>query len=236
MTDIHSHIIFDVDDGAKTIDESVELIKMLKSVGFDSIIATPHYIEDTEYCSYNSEKLEKLAILKEELAKRKIKVNLYLGNEIFINDHIIDCIHEGKAYSLDNGKYLLFELPFHNRILGLEDMVYEMKVAGYTPILAHPERYSYFQDNYELVDRLKEEGLLFQCNYGSILGYFGKESEKLLKYMIKNHYVDYLGTDIHHVSRSFTIDHFKKIEKKFRKLAGNDYYQEIIDNGDKLVD
>jgi len=235
MTDIHSHIIFDVDDGSKSIDESIQLLKMLKSVGFDNVIATPHYIENTEYCSYNPEKLEKLAILREELAKQNVGINLYLGNEIFINDHIIESIQEGKAYSLNNSKYLLFELPFHNQIIGLTDIVYEMKVAGYIPILAHPERYSYFHDNYALVDELKEEGLLFQCNFASILGYYGKESEKLLKYMLKNRYVNYLGTDIHHTSKAYTIEHFKKIDKMFNKLAGKEYYQEIINNGDNLV-
>ena len=235
MTDIHSHIIFDVDDGSKSIEESLELLKMLKSVGFDNIIMTPHYIEDTEYCSYNPEKLEKLAILREEVKKHNIDINLYLGNEIFINDHIIDGISEGKIYPLNNSKYILFELPFHNQILGLADFVYEMKIAGYIPILAHPERYSYFQSNYDLVDELKEEGLLFQCNYASILGYYGKDAEKLIKYMLKNEYVDYLGTDIHHTSKAYVIDHFKKIDKMFNKLAGREYYQRIIHNADNLV-
>ena len=235
MTDIHSHIIFDVDDGSKSIEESLELLKMLSSVGFNNVIMTPHYIEDTEYCSYNSEKLEKLNILRDEVKKHNIGINLYLGNEIFINDHIVEGIQEGKIYTLNNTKYLLFELPFHNQILGLADFVYEMKIAGYVPILAHPERYSYFQNNYDLVDELKEEGLLFQCNYASILGYYGKESEKLLKYMLKNEYVDYLGTDIHHTSKAYVIDNFKKIDKMFNKIAGKEYYQEIIQNGDNLV-
>ena len=86
-----------------------------------------------------------------------------------------------------------------------------------------------------MVDDLREEGLLFQANYASILGYYGKESEKLLKYMLKHEYVDYLGTDVHHTSKTYVIDNFKKIEKHFNKYAGREYYQEIIDNCDKLV-
>ena len=235
MTDIHSHIIFDVDDGSKDINESIALLKELKSVSFDNIIMTPHYIEGTNYCSYNDEKLTKLNILRDEVKKHNIDINLYLGNEIFINDHIIDGINENKIYTLNNSKYLLFELPFHNQILGLADIVYEMKVQGYIPILAHPERYSYFQENYKLVDQLKQEGLLFQCNYASILGFYGKDAEKLLKYMLKNKYVDYLGTDIHHINKTYVTDTFKKIEKMFNKVAGSEYYQEIIANGDNLV-
>ena len=86
-----------------------------------------------------------------------------------------------------------------------------------------------------MVDELKAEGLLFQCNYASILGYYGKESEKLLKYMLKKHYVDYLGTDIHHVNRATVLEQFKKIDKLFNKIAGKEYYQEIIKNCNDLV-
>ena len=115
------------------------------------------------------------------------------------------------------------------------DMVHEIRIQGYVPILAHPERYTYFQDNYDLVDELKEEGLLFQSNFASILGYYSKEAEKLLKYMLKKKYVDYLGTDIHHINKSYVIDNFAKIQKSFIKICGKDYYQEIISNGDKII-
>ena len=155
MTDIHSHIIFNVDDGSYSIDESIALIKKLKSVGFNNLIMTPHYIEGSNFVCENNEKLEKLEILREKVKEENIDINLYLGNEIFIGDYIVEGIKNNKIYTLNNSKYLLFELPFHNQILGLADIIYEMKVAGYIPILAHPERYTYFQDNYRLVDAYK---------------------------------------------------------------------------------
>ena len=235
MTDIHSHIIYNVDDGSYSIEESIALIKALKSVGFDNIIMTPHYIDGSYYVSLNKEKLTKLRKLRKKVKEENIDVNLYLGNEVFINDHIVDCIKDGKVYTLNNTKYVLFEIPFHNQILGLTDIIYEMKVAGYIPVLAHPERYTYFQNDYHLVDKLKDEGLLFQCNFSSILGNYGDGAKKLLKYMLKKKYVNYLGTDIHHIDRTYVIDNFAKIEKAFIKTAGRDYYQEIIDNGDNLV-
>jgi len=235
MTDIHSHLIYNVDDGSRSIDESIELIKKLNEVGFNNIIITPHYIEGTEYCSNNDEKLEKINTLKKALKENNIKVNLYLGNEIFINDHIIDAINDGKAYTLNGTKYLLFELPFNNQILNLTDIIYEIKLHGYIPILAHPERYIYFQKDYSLVDSLHDEGLLFQSNYASILGYYGIGSFKLLKYMIKKQYVDYLGTDLHHISNTFVIDNFLKIENKFKRIAGEEYYKKIIKNADNIL-
>ena len=235
MTDIHSHILFDVDDGAKNIDESITLLKKLSEIGFKNVILTPHYIKGSEYNSQNKEKLTKLKELKEELTTQNININIYLGNEIFINSEIYDLIKTGYIYTLNNTKYILVELPFHNQIVNLEDIIYELKVKGLVPIIAHPERYSYFQKNYKEIDRLREEGFLFQGNYASILGYYGKESQKLLKYMLKKQYIDYLGTDIHRVNKTYVIDNIKKIEKKILKITKEDYYKEIKDNCNNLV-
>ncbi|MBQ7140967.1 MAG: phosphoesterase [Bacilli bacterium] len=235
MTDIHSHILFDVDDGSSNIEESIELLKKLKSIGFKNVILTPHYIEGSDYCSLNQEKLEKIEILKSEIKKNNIDINIYLGNEIFINDNIIKSIKDGKIYPLNNTKYLLIELPFYNQILNLDDILFEITHAGYIPVIAHPERYSYFQENYKLIDSLRENGVLFQANYSSILGHYGKQAKKLLKYMLKQKYIDYLGTDIHHIGKTFVIDNFEKINKKIKKITKEEYYNQIINNCNNLI-
>ena len=235
MTDIHSHLIYNVDDGSQSIEESIELLKKMADVGFDNVIITPHYIHGASYAIPNKEKINKLNKLKNEVKKNNININLYLGNEIFISDYIVSDIENGNIYTLNNTKYLLFELPFHNQILNLSDIIYEIKLASYEPILAHPERYDHFQDNYKLIDELKKEGLLFQCNYASIVGYYNKRSQKLMKYLLKKGYVDYLGTDIHRINKTFTLDNFDKIKKKIVKITGKDYFNKIMANCDKLV-
>lgn len=235
MTDIHSHILFDVDDGSDSIEESIELLKKMSSVGFDKVILTPHYIESSEYTSENEEKLEKLEQLKKVVKENNIDIKIYLGNEIFINKELINYIKENKIYSLNNSKYILVELPFHNQILNIEDIMYEIKYNGFIPIIAHPERYTYFQEDYTLVENLKNEGILFQSNYSSILGHYGKGAKKLMKKMLKDRYIDYLGTDIHHIHKTYVIDNFKKIEKKIKKITGEEYYLEIVSNCNKLV-
>lgn len=235
MTDVHSHILFDVDDGSSSIEESIELLKRLKETGFDNVILTPHYIEGSDYSSLNKEKLEKLSILREAIKENNIDINIYLGNEIFINDNIIELINNGSIYSLNNTKYLLIEFPFHNKILNIEDIMFEIMHAGYVPVIAHPERYTYFQEDYSLVDSLRESGVMFQSNYSSILGFYGKNAEKLFKYMLKKEYIDFLGTDIHHINKSYVLDNFKKIEKKIIKIAGTEYYKEICENCNSLV-
>lgn len=235
MTDIHCHLIHDVDDGARTIEESVELIKKLNDLGFDKIIITPHFIYGTEYTCENKIKTEKLSAIKSELIKQNINVELHLGNEIFINKTIDKFLEDGMASSLAGTKYLLIELPFQNKILGFKDILYELTCKGYIPIIAHPERYLYFQEDYSQVDELKEEGILFQCNYASVLGYYGKSSEKLVKYMLKNNYVDYFGTDTHRTDKTYLFDNFKKIEKQIIKKIGQEKYQEILNNSNQII-
>ena len=235
MTDLHSHILYNVDDGSSNIEESIALLKSLKKVGFNNVVLTPHYMDGSDYTTDNIEKEEKLAILKEKIKEEKINLNIYLGNEIFISSNIIELYKDNQIHSINNTRYLLIEFPFHNQILNMEDIIYEIKYHGFIPIIAHPERYTYFQDDYDLVDSLKEEGVLFQCNYSSILGYYGKSAEKLIKYMLKKHYTDLLGTDIHHLNRSFVIDNFKKINKQIIKITGNEYYEKIIKNGDRVL-
>ena len=235
MTDIHSHILFDVDDGSRTIEESIELLKQMREIGFNNVILTPHYIQGSEYCRANHEKKIKFNEIKEELEKQNIKINIFLGNEIFINNEIYELIKNGNIHTLNNTRYILVELPFHHSIMNLEDVIYELKIKGLIPIIAHPERYTYFQENYKEVDRLKEEGFLFQANYASILGYYGKESQKLMKYMLKKQYIDFLGTDLHRTTKTYVIDNFKKIEKHIIKITKKDYYEEIQENNHKIV-
>ena len=235
MTDIHSHLIYDIDDGAKTIEESIELIKKMQEIGFKNLIITPHYIDNSEYSVNNSEKIKRLNTIKDEVKKQKININLYLGNEIYINHNIVDKIKDKQISTLNGSKYFLFELPFHNQILNLSDIIYEMKIAGLIPILAHPERYDYFQKNYKLLDELKKEGLLFQVNYASIIDYYGKKSKKLMKYLLKKGYVDYLATDIHHISSTIVFDNFDKIEKKIINIIGEENYQKILKNADNIL-
>lgn len=236
MTDIHSHILFGVDDGARTLEESVELLTRMCELGFKNVILTPHYIKDTEYASNNKEKIIIFKQIKEELERKNIDINIHLGNEIFINGEIYELVKNGIIHTLNDSKYILVELPFHNPIVNLEDIIYELKIKGLIPIIAHPERYTYFQRNYQEVDKLKDEGVLFQANYASILGYYGKDSQKLLKYMLKKHYIDYFGTDVHRTTKTYVLDNFQKIKKHIIKITKNDYYEEIEDNCNQLVE
>ena len=229
MMDMHCHILYGIDDGCKTIKESIETIKKMKKIGFNTIVLTPHYIEDSSFKANNNLKLQKLEILKEELLKNNIDVNLFLGNEIFINESINELIINKEIRSINNTRYILIELPFNNQILNLDDYLYELKLKGYKIIIAHPERYTYFKDNYEEARKLYDSGVLFQVNYGSIIGQYGSSSLKLVKKLLKDDMVDFISTDIHKPSSSL-FDKFDDIKHKIIKIIGEDKFKDISYN------
>lgn len=235
MTDVHSHILFGIDDGSRTISESIELLKKLKSVGFNNVILTPHFILDSTYNSNYEANKKIYNELKERLLNENIDINIYLGNEIFIDKNVPTLLEKNIITSLNGTKYVLVEFPMHNKLLNIEDILYEIRSKGYEVVIAHPERYDAFKEDYGIVDTLREDGFLFQSNYSSILGYYGKDSIKLLKYMLKRHYIDFLGTDIHRIEKTYVIDNFKKIEKHIIKVTGSEYYNKIQLNNNKLV-
>lgn len=229
MIDMHNHILYGIDDGCKTIEESIETIKNMKKIGFNTIVLTPHYIEDSSFKANNNLKLQKLEILKEELLKNNIDVNLFLGNEIFINESINELIINKEIRSINNTRYILIELPFNNQILNLDDYLYELKLKGYKIIIAHPERYTYFKDNYKEARKLYDSGVLFQVNYGSIIGQYGSSSLKLVKKLLKDDMVDFISTDIHKPSSSL-FDKFDDIKYKIIKIIGEDKFKDISYN------
>lgn len=229
MIDMHNHILYGIDDGCKTIEESIETIKNMKKIGFNNIVLTPHYIEDSSFKANNNLKLQRLEILKEELLKNNIDVNLFLGNEIFINESINELIINKEIRSINNTRYILIELPFNNQILNLDDYLYELKLKGYKIIIAHPERYTYFKDNYEEARKLYDSGVLFQVNYGSIIGQYGSSSLKLVKKLLKDDMVDFISTDIHKPSSSL-FNKFDDIKHKIIKIIGEDKFKDISYN------
>lgn len=227
MIDCHSHIIFDVDDGCKTIEDSIDTIKNLNSIGFNKIVVTPHYLKGSSFIKNNKEKKEKLNILKEKLKEQNINVELFLGNEIYIADDIDDLIMEKEATTINKSRYLLIELPLYNKLNNVEDILYELKIKGYIPVIAHPERYCYYST--KDLNNLYNQGVLFQCNYGSIVGNYGKDTIKLIEYLLKNDMVAFMATDIHRPVSSI-IDNFSLIKKKIINIIGEEKFKKISNN------
>ncbi len=233
MIDIHSHLLYSVDDGSKSIEESVGIIKKLSKIGITDIILTPHYIN---FSSYNSPKINNTIILQDlkiKLKQENIKVNLYLGNEIYIDEELIDLLEKGLISSLNDSKYLLIELPMSGIHESYYDIFLDLINMGYKVILAHPERYMSFQKDFNKIYELKDIGVLFQCNVGSILDDYGKHARKTIIRMLKEHLVSFLATDIHHDKKDYTF--IENAKSKIKKYLTDEEINNLFENNARKI-
>lgn len=233
MIDIHSHILPSIDDGAKTLEDSLEIIKELVSQGVTDIIATPHYVDETIYSSPLTKNLELLKELKEKIKAENIKARIYLGNELYISNRIKELLEDGEITTLANSKYLLVELPLDEEFPNYEDILMDLMNSGFKVILAHPERYRLAKDDEEFLENLHKMGVLFQCNMGSINGKYGSEAKKLVKRLAKNKMIFAFGSDIHHPNRNdFIVRARKKLAKYYDK---NELNKVLVINPSKIL-
>ena len=220
MIDFHSHILPGIDDGSRSIEQTIRMLKEAKEAGFTKIISTSHYIEGY----YESDEAERTELLN-EVQKNISGIELYLGNEIYITNNMINLIQNKKASTINNSKYVLFEFPLSAKSMNDKEVVYRLIENGFVPVIAHPERYSYVQDNPEYIEELAEMGALFQANYGSIIGMYGKKAEKTLKKLLKNDLIRFFGSDSHRIDQVYTK--MPKILKKLHKVLSDEEIEEF---------
>jgi len=207
FTDIHSHLISDIDDGVKTLDESVELILQLKELGFKKIITTPHIML---HRFPNTRKIISTNYLEllDKLKERNIDIELKVAAEYYYDEHFLELI-EKKELMTFGDNYILFELSYRTKPFGLEYTVSKLLKAGYKPILAHPERYTYYKTKADYL-KLKEMGVFFQINAISTKNFYGKNVKKAVENIIDLGIVDFVGSDIH--AQNY-FDTFSKVLK-----------------------
>ena len=196
MIDFHTHILPNVDDGSKSIDETFELLNEAKKAGFDTIISTSHYIED--YYNVNvSEREVWINAISEILKKENNDLKLYLGNEVYLTENIMELLETGKATTINKSRYILFEFPMNTKPMNMYDIIYDMLQNKLIPILAHPERYSFVQKEPEIIYDLIQKGVLMQANYGSIIGRYGEKAQLMVRKFFENNMIQFLGSDVH---------------------------------------
>ncbi len=224
MVDFHTHILPNVDDGAKSVEETFNLIKEAKKAGFDSIVSTSHY--KLNYYEVNAQERRILIdAISNNLNKQNLDIALYLGNEIHISNDIIKLLENGKACTINNTNYVLFELPFYDKIINLYDIIYELLQHKLIPILAHPERYDFVQKDPNVIYDLIQKGVLMQCNYGSFIGQYGEKAEILIKKFLKNDMVHFLGTDVH--KENTIYPQIPSVLEELEKFIGKDKLETI---------
>jgi protein-tyrosine phosphatase len=251
MIDIHSHILFGVDDGAKTIEDSVNIIKEEISKGVTHIILTPHF--KNKYIDIKLENIEQnYNALKEYILKNNMDINIYMGNEIFFDSNYYEILEEGDFYSLANSKYILIEFDVSDIPKNIAEMCYDARIKGFIPIIAHVERYSTLYKDMDLLKEILNEGALLQVNASTVANKEDRESHRFANYLLKHELVSFIASDIHNLrSRGFHLDEaFKAVKKScgnvyankiFRenqlKVIANEYFEipHIKSNGGKIL-
>lgn len=232
MIDFHSHILPGIDDGSRDIEETYEMIKEAYDAGFKSIISTSHYIEG----SYECDKLSRehmISEIEQGLKDKNIDVKIYLGTEAYISRDLNLLVKENKIATINNGNYLLFELPMNTKVLFLEDAILNLISIGVKPIIAHPERYTFVQEDPNMLIELIEKGVLFQMNYGSASGIYGKEVKKTAIKLLKSNMIHFLGSDSHRHQSIYTkMNEFKD---NIIKVIGEDRFEKLSEENPRKV-
>jgi tyrosine-protein phosphatase YwqE len=216
VCDMHSHLIPGIDDGARDMEDSLRLIRGLIELGYRKLITTPHIQGD--FYPNTPEKIGTgLRAVRAELERHSIDIELQAAAEYLIDDHFINLLQSEKPLLSLKDKLILVELSFAVPAINLKEILFDVQLKGYQPLLAHPERYLYFGADKTWYDQLRDSGCLFQLNLLSIRGYYGKASQELAQYLIKKKYVDYLGTDLHHEKHLANL-HSSRIQNTVKKL------------------
>jgi protein-tyrosine phosphatase len=196
QADMHSHLIPGIDDGSPDIISSIEMIKGLVGLGFKKIVTTPHvlwgmYPNTSDRIASGMEEL-RTAVLNEG-----IEVELRAAAEYFIDDHLQSQIIAKAPLLTIGGNMVLVEFSMITAPFELQEVLFEMQMQDYQPVIAHPERYTYLARKKEFFDDLKTSGCYFQLNLLALSGYYGVAVQELAEYLLKKDYYDFVGTDMH---------------------------------------
>lgn len=197
MIDTHSHILPGVDDGAGDETAALEMARVAVADGVRGICATPH-MREGDYFNEREAVLEGVERLRERFAEAGVELDVHAGSEVHLAPRLAERVADGKLLTYgDKGAYLLLECPYRNRPVGLEDAVFQLRLAGITPVIAHPERIRHFQEDLSRYDEIIRMGALGQMTSSSLLGVFGSAVQKLSERMVRRRLVHVLGSDAH---------------------------------------
>jgi len=197
-TDMHSHLLPGIDDGSRDIENSLELIRGMKALGYQKLITTPHIIWDM-YRNTPQIINEKLALIRDAIDQEGIDIEIHAAAEYFLDEHVEELLKKKEPLLTISGNKVLTEFSMAFTSMNIKDILFEMEMQGYQPIIAHPERYIYLQQNKDFYNELKDIGCMFQLNLLSLAGYYGRSVKDLAEYLANNDFYDLVGTDLHNL-------------------------------------
>ena len=222
--DIHTHILFGVDDGAKTIEESIEMVLQAEKIGITHIIATTHY--NSRHNPSTDKINSNLLLLTETLKKRGSTIEIIPGREVNFSMTQIERLKEDENLLIKGRRnYALLELPQGLNKASIIEGFFDLMLSGIHPIIAHPERNSLVENEPGFIQELRDRDFLIQVDSGSITGFYGKKTKQTAWNLLQKNLVDIVSSDAH------TVKHFEHLEEACNKLAssfGNEYVKKVI--------
>ncbi|HEY0432315.1 MAG TPA: CpsB/CapC family capsule biosynthesis tyrosine phosphatase [Chitinophagaceae bacterium] len=220
QADMHSHLLFGIDDGSPDIGSSLELIRGLADLGYKKLVTTPHILWDL-YKNTPEIIRGRLEIVRSAIKAANIDITLDAAAEYFLDEHFTGLVERKERLLTFGNNLVLVEFSMVSQPFEFKKIIFDLQIQGYQPVLAHPERYSYLEYNKGFYDELKDAGLLFQANHLSLRGYYGPSPLNLARYLAKKQYYDLIGTDLHHAGHLNTL----------RTRGDFSLFQSILDTG-----
>lgn len=219
-TDLHSHYIPGIDDGSKSLDESIRLIRGMKELGYRKVITTPHIMSDY-YKNTPEIILGGLENVRKALAENHVDIAIEAAAEYYVDFEFTEKVKAKEVLTL-SGKHVLIEISFLNPPDNLESTIFNLNIAGYKPILAHPERYPYWHHDLEKYQRIKDMGALLQLNMLSLTQYYSEGVKKVAEKLVDKGMIDLLGSDMHNE---------RHLETVTRQVVYEPYLLKLIESG-----
>ena len=197
FVDIHSHLLPGIDDGAKDLDDAIALIEKMSKYGIKNFITTPHILGDL-YPNTPEIIKSKLQEVQEALVKRNFTdITITAAAEYMLDEQFAVILEKEEILTLKDN-LVFVEMSYFSPPINLYDILFQLQLKGYKPILAHPERYSTYHNNFKEYYKLKRAGCLFQLNLLSLTEHYGKHVQKTTEKLLKENMFDFVGTDVHH--------------------------------------
>jgi tyrosine-protein phosphatase YwqE len=217
-TDIHSHLLPGIDDGAPDLETSLLLIRGMKELGYEKLITTPHIMWDM-YRNTPAIIREKLELVRDAVKQEGIEIEIDAAAEYFLDEHVEELLQKKEPLLTLYDNKVLTEFSMVFPAMNTKTILFEMQMQGYQPVIAHPERYIYLQRNKEFYDELRNTGCLFQLNLLALGGRYGKAVAELTQYLLKNDFYTLIGSDLHHQAHL----------QEFQHLQVSDAFAKVID-------
>lgn len=234
MYDIHCHIIYGVDDGSDSLEESLKMAKFAYECGTNAIVATPHCNIPDSYENFWSRKLiDKVTTLRNALSENRIPVKVFYGQEIFCNARTPELLEQGKLISINNSRYALVEFDFNEYSSSVYRKLSQLVAMGCTPIVAHPERYAFVSEEEDAIYRMKGIGALMQINKGSLSGGFGGGARHNAYRMLDERLVDFVASDAH--SPYMRTPDMSGAHEMISEVFSMDYADMLFEENPRLV-